>query len=277
MAARAVAVIGPGALGLLYASRLSRVVPTALIARNAERAAELRRGVRVGGRLYKPDAFGPNDVPQADWVIVLVKTHQTAAAIKVAARMNPQGVLSLQNGLIDAIPQGVTTAGAYRDGSKIVPVALGMTLIPSGFAPLAAYLRRAGFPVKVIGKIDAARLQKLLANVCIHPVTALFRIRNGEIRKRPYRILAEALAREAAPVLSAAGFRITPDQAVERVMEVAKITARNRSSMLQDLLAGRKTEREQLTGALLRLARPHRASVPTHRAIYEVIRVMESS
>jgi ketopantoate reductase len=94
MAARAVAVIGPGALGLLYASRLSKVVPT-------------------------------------------------AAAIRLAARMKPKGVLSLQNGLIEKIPQGVTTAGAYRDGKKVVPVALGKTL--------------------------------------------LFRIRNGEIRKRPYR------------------------------------------------------------------------------------------
>ena len=83
MAARAVAVIGPGALGLLYASRLSEVVPTALIARNAARATELRRGVRVGGRLYKPDAFGPEELPRADWVIVLVKTHQSAAAIRV--------------------------------------------------------------------------------------------------------------------------------------------------------------------------------------------------
>jgi 2-dehydropantoate 2-reductase len=276
MAARAVAVIGPGALGLLYASRLSKVVPTAVIARNAARAAELRRGVRVGGRLYTPDAFGPDELPQADWVIVLVKTHQTAAAIRVAARMKPKGVLSLQNGLIEQIPQGVTTAGAYRDGRKVVPVALGKTLLPRGFEPLAGYLRRAGFPVRVTRKIGAARLHKLLANVCINPVTALFRIRNGEIRKRPYRVLAEALAREAAPVLSREGLEITAAEAVSRVMDVARITAQNRSSMLQDLLAGRKTEREHLTGALLRLARRHRVAVPTHRALYEVIRVMES-
>src|SRR5712691_10543441 len=204
MAARAVAVIGPGALGLLYASRLSKVVPTAVIARNAARATELRRGV------------------------------------------------------------------------KVVPVALGKTLLPRGFEPLAAYLRRAGFPVQVTRKIGAARLQKLLANVCINPVTALFRIRNGAIRKHPYRGLAEVLAREAAPVLSREGLEITAAEAVSRVMDVARITAQNRSSMLQDLLAGRKTEREHLTGALLRLARRHRVAVPTHRALYEVIRVMES-
>src|SRR3981081_3086180 len=98
MAARAVAVIGPGALGLLYASRLSEVVPTAVIGRNAARAWELRRGAPAGGRLYKPDAFGPEELPQADWVIVLLKAHQTAAAIRVAARMQPKGGRWLQNG-----------------------------------------------------------------------------------------------------------------------------------------------------------------------------------
>jgi hypothetical protein len=45
-------------------------------------------------------------------------------------------------------------------------------------------------------------------------------------------------------------------------MHVAYVTAGNRSSMLQDIMAGRRTEIEQLTGALLRLARRHRLSVP---------------
>src|SRR5258708_40206839 len=120
MAARAGAVIGPGALGLLYASRLSKVVPTAVIARNAARATELRRGVRVGGRLYKPDAFGPDELPQADWVIVLVKKHQTAAALRVGGRIQPRGGLSLQKGVIQPIREAVSTPAAYRDGKRAV-------------------------------------------------------------------------------------------------------------------------------------------------------------
>jgi 2-dehydropantoate 2-reductase len=58
-------------------------------------------------------------------------------------------------------------------------------------------------------------------------------------------------------------------------MEVARTTARNRSSMLQDLLAGRRTEIDHITGALLRLARGHRLAVPTHAALHRLIRVME--
>jgi 2-dehydropantoate 2-reductase len=266
------AIIGPGALGLAFASRLAKHFPTALIARTDARARALREGVRVGRGIFRPDAFGPGALPRADWVIVLVKAFDTAPALRLAARMQPKAVLSLQNGLMEGVAQGVTTAAAYRDGHRVVPVAAGQTLLPPGFAPLARRLRRAGFAARVSRDIDVARYRKLLANVCINPVTALYGVRNGALRRPPYDALVARLAREAAAVLAAEGVRIASGEAVERVMQVAAATARNRSSMLQDVLAGRRTEIEQLTGALLRLARRRRIPVPTHRAVYRLVR-----
>ena len=246
-----VAIIGPGALGSFFARRLSRVVPTALIGRRTKA------------------------LPQADWVIVLVKAYDTEAAVQTARRMKPTAIVSLQNGLVETIPQGVTTAAAYRVGARVVPVTTGTTLLPRGFQVLARHLREAGFEARVVDDIRTARLRKLLANVCLNPVTALFRVRNGEIAKPPYSLFAEALAAEAAPVLAAEGLRITQREAVRRVIDVAKITAGNRSSMLQDVLAGRRTENDHLTGALLRLARKNRVAVPTHAAFHRLIRVIE--
>lgn len=262
-----VAVVGAGALGLLYASRLARVVPTALIARSAERARTLRRGVRVGRTLYLPAVFAPDDLPQADWAIILVKGPDTHAAVRLARRLEPKRILSLQNGLVDAVPQGVSTAGAYREGRRVVVAATGRTLLPAGFAPLGRYLRRAGFTVERPRDLAAARHWKLLANVCINPVTALFGIRNGEVRRPPYAFLVQALAAEAAQVLG-----LPRGKALERVMEVAARTAGNRSSMLQDVLAGRRTEIDHLTGALLRLARRRRIAAPTHGTMRRLIR-----
>jgi 2-dehydropantoate 2-reductase len=246
-----VAVIGPGALGSFFAGRLSKVIPTALIGRHPER------------------------LTQADWVIVLVKAYDTAAAIRTARRLKPTGIVSLQNGLIETIPQGVTTAAAYREGKRVVPVTTGSTLLPPGFEILAKHLRKAGFEARVVRDIRSVRLRKLLANVCLNPVTAVFQVRNGMLRKPPYSIFAEALAVEAAPVLAAEGLALTPGEAIRRVMDVARATAGNRSSMLQDVLAGRRTENDHLTGSLLRLARRHGVAVPTHAAFHRLIRVIE--
>lgn len=245
------AIVGPGALGSFFAQRLSQTVRTAVVGRGATK------------------------IPEADWVIILVKAYDTSAAVRSARRMKPKGIVSLQNGLIEEVPQGVTTAAAYRQGKRVVPVATGLTLLPRGFEALARLLRRAGFDARIAREIRAARLRKLLANVCLNPVTAAFGVRNGALCKAPYARFAEALAREAAPVLAAEGLRITPGEALRRVMAVAKATAGNRSSMLQDVMAGRKTEIEHLTGALIRLARRHRLPVPTHMAFHQIIRIME--
>lgn len=196
-------------------------------------------------------------------------------------------MLSLQNGLVDellcrALPdgvrcaQGVTTEGAYRDGAGIVPAGAGTTLLPPQFAPLARRLRAAGFDARLERDLARARLGKLLVNVCINPVTALFRVRNGKVLVPPYARYAEALAREAAPVLAAEGLALSPEAAWTRVAAVARATARNRSSMLQDLRARRATEIDYLTGALLRLARRHRHALPTHRAFYRLIRLIDA-
>lgn len=276
-----VAIVGPGALGLLYAHGLSRIAPTAVVARNAARAAALRRGVLVGAARFRPEAFGPEDLPQADWVIVLVKAHQTAAAARIAARMQPKGVLSLQNGLVEealkkALPgvpafQGVSTEGAYRDGTKVIHAGSGESLLPRGFAPLGRLLAKAGFRVRLAKDLKAARLRKLFVNACMNPVTALFRIRNGETLEPRYRAFSEALAREAAAVLEREGLKVDP----QILFEVAKATAANRSSMLQDVLAGRKTEIDALNGALMGLARRHRMRLPTHVAFYRLIKLLE--
>jgi 2-dehydropantoate 2-reductase len=264
-----VAVIGPGALGLLYASRLSTVMPTALIARNAARARNLR-SVTVGGERYRPAVFGPQKLPLTDLAIVLVKGYDTPSALRIARAMGAKRTLSLQNGLVEAMPQGISTAGAHRRGKKVIVAATGETLLPRGFEDFAAQLRAAGLDARVSSNIDRARYLKLLANVCINPVTALFRIRNGEIRNPPHAKLATTLAREAARVL-----RLNAKSAVQHVMKVAAATAANRSSMLQDIEARRRTEIHQLTGALLQMARRRRVKAPTHEAMLRLISVIE--
>ena len=150
------AIVGAGALGLNFAARLAAVGPVAVVARTAARAAELRAGVTVGGQLFRPDAFGPDDLPEAEWAILLVKTYDTASAARTALAMQPRGVLSLQNGLVEAelrgvcggLPagQGITTEGAFREGARVAPSGAGETLLPPGFEAVAGLLAAAGLP-----------------------------------------------------------------------------------------------------------------------------------
>lgn len=276
------AIVGAGALGLHFAAGLAAAGPVALVARNAARAAALRDGVEVGTRRFVPEAFAPDALPQADWVILLVKTGDTAEAARTALALQPRGVLSLQNGLVEAtlraecgsvpVGQGITTEGAFREGSRVQPAGAGETLLPPGFEAVAEALREAGFLARVEPQIAAARLAKLLVNVAINPLAALFRVPNGALLEPPHRVLLEALVREAWPVLRAAGLDLDEDAALARVVAVATATAGNRASMLQDVLAGRRTEIDAITGTLLAMAEAGGVELPTHRAVFTLVR-----
>jgi 2-dehydropantoate 2-reductase len=257
----------------------------AVIARDDERAARLRAGVMVGDRVFKADAFPADEPPPADWVIVLVKAGDTVDAAAIAARMDARGVLSLQNGLTadvlrahctaGRVDQGITTEGAWRDGDHVQPSGAGETLLPVGFEPLAAMLVRAGFKARVEPDIGTARLAKLLVNVAINPLAAVHRVNNGALLAPPLRAELDRLVREAWPVLQAEGLALDEPAALARVHAVAQATATNRASMLQDALAGRRTEIDAITGVLLQMAGRHGMPVPTHAALYRAVKTLE--
>ncbi|MFT3757513.1 ketopantoate reductase family protein [Thauera sp.] len=281
------AIIGAGALGLTFATRLADSVPVAVLARDRLRAEALRQGVLVGARLRRLDVFGPDEAPGADWVIVLVKTGDTSVAAATALAMQPRGVLSLQNGLVEEllpaagpallVGQGVTTEGAYRDAQGVHPAGAGETLLPPGFEPVAALLAAAGFVARVAPDIAAARLAKLLVNAAINPLAALFQVPNGALLQPPHRLLLDTLVHEAWPILHARGLALDEAAALARVHAVATATAGNRASMLQDVLAGRRTEIDAITGVLLRLADEAGLELPVHRAVYTLVRTLEGT
>jgi 2-dehydropantoate 2-reductase len=281
------AIIGPGALGLVFAERLSRHMRVALIARSEGRARELRAGVTVDDAAFVPDAHPAGNPPDAGWILVLVKAADTRAAAQIAARMSPRGVLSLQNGWVEALlreplmgvlaAQGVTTEAAWRQEREVRHTGAGETLAPPGFEELVGLLQGAGFRARIEPRIVEARMRKLLVSTCINPLTALYRIPNGMACEPPYATHFTRLAHEGAAILRATGVDIDDRAALELARGVARATARNRSSMLQDVEAGRETEAEFLTGALLEMASAHGVAAPTHQALDRFLRKEHSA
>jgi len=106
--------------------------------------------------------------------------------------------------------------------------------------------RRAGLPCQLREDIEAVLWEKLVINVGINPLTALLRVPNGALLHLPEAWeVAAAAAQEAQAVARAAGLSLSGDP-VARLRQVCTATAANRSSMLQDILAGRPTEIEAM-------------------------------
>jgi len=112
---------------------------------------------------------------------------------------------------------------------------------------------------------------KLIVNVGINALTAILRVRNGVlVEHQPALRLMEAAVSEAVRAAAAQGIAFDESKIQERVKEVARLTARNRSSMLQDILAGRQTEIEYINGAVARLG-----DAPVNQALCDLVRALE--
>jgi 2-dehydropantoate 2-reductase len=116
--------------------------------------------------------------------------------------------------------------------------------------------------------IDVAVAHKFAINCVINPLTAMKRCRNGELLQdgKAGAALA-ALCEEAEPALRALGLWHGDTNLKSAAVNVCRQTAGNRSSMLQDVLAGRETELAYLTGELLRRAAKAGLALPENERL----------
>jgi 2-dehydropantoate 2-reductase len=252
-----------------------------------------QKGVRVEGTegtfqasLAAVPLSGP--LGEADEVLVITKSYRTReVAPRVALGLSPTGtVTTFQNGLGNVeilsalsggapIRQGVTTYGATLVGPGHVRVMEGALLLEEG--ALARSLREADLRVEITPKIEREVWRKLAVNCAVNPLSALAGLPNGALLEDPrLRLRLAAVAREVAAVAAARGTPLETDPVV-LVEEVAEKTARNRSSMLQDLDRGFQTENEALSGALVREGERVGVPTPESAALYTAVREREAS
>ena len=104
--------------------------------------------------------------------------------------------------------------------------------------------------------------EKLIVNVGINAITGLTGIRNGVIAQmKEASDLCTSAVEEALLVAGAKGFPMGREM-VERVITVAAATARNRSSMGQDVDNTKGTEIDAINGAIVRFGKEARIPVP---------------
>ncbi|OCX91646.1 MAG: 2-dehydropantoate 2-reductase [Pseudomonas sp. CO183] len=288
-------VLGAGALGSLWATRLHRAgMPVRIILRSAQRLADYQRAggltLSEAGRtsLHAIPAELPDATTPIQRLLVACKAYDAEAAIaQLAPRLAPDcEMLLLQNGLgsQQAIaarwPQArcifvSSTEGAYRDGSMhVVFAGHGQNWLGDpngGNAPVwLEELDRAGIPYSWSSDILTRLWRKLALNCAINPLTVLHDCRNGELLR--YREQLSELCEELIELLSACGQAPAAEDLQRDVLRVIEATAANYSSMYQDVRLGRRTEIAYLLGHACRSADSLGLAVPRLHALHQRLR-----
>jgi 2-dehydropantoate 2-reductase len=134
-------------------------------------------------------------------------------------------------------------------------------------------LTAAGFQAPVLDDIRAEIWLKLWGNLTFNPISALSRATLSDICQfPPTRQLAAAMMAEAQTVAQKLG--ITFRVPIERRIAGAERVGRHKTSMLQDLEAGRVMETDALLGSVLELAHMTEVPTPTLEAVYALLKLL---
>jgi 2-dehydropantoate 2-reductase len=252
----------------------------------------------------------PSGLARADLIALCVKSNATAAAAKEIARNAKKGalVVSFQNGVSNA----ETLQGLLKKRFEVVQgtvpfniAYLGHGRFHKGVAgelvvkdhpvtrALAEAVGNGPASLRLADDMVAIAWGKLLINLN-NAVNALSgRTLIEELRQRDYRRVVAASMIEALDLLKAAGITpaksgpvpphllphviASPDFIFNRLfLKIQKIDAKARSSMLDDLVAGRTTEIDFLNGEVVRLAEKLGRKAPVNSAIVALVKQREA-
>ncbi len=311
-----VLIYGGGAVGLGIASCLVHPENRIDIMARAETADALREAGLVrtgifGGVRAEPASFGcfttlDQAVGPYDFVLVCTKSFDSAAAARDLAEhrdrtgRNARLVL-FQNGWGNAesfcahfekhrVYNARVITGFHRHRPNEVEITVHADAIRIGslfggdlsaVANLCRAIRAGGIPCEKTDAIEKDLWAKMLYNCALNPLGAILGVPYGALAQQATtRGLMDQIVQEAFAVMRAAGYRTHWPSAGEFLEmfygRLVPDTAEHKSSMLQDIAAGKRTEIDALNGAVIRLAAAHGLDVPYNHTVCNLIRFIEN-
>ena len=286
-------------MGSFFGGLLSKNHDVVLIGRPDHVKAIRTHGLRISGKtsmIARPEAA--TTVPsnaRPEFVFVTTKAYDTANAMRALERFSDRSIfVTLQNGLGNAetiaksarrVIAGTTTIGVmFVAPGEVRHGGIGDAVIGAwshveemDLVRLRDLLADAGIVVSLTSDIRSELWAKLVVNAAINPVAAIAGVPNGRlVRDKRLSEVMDAVGREAIAVAKAEGAHVDAEELRHRIALVAKRTAANRGSMLQDLDRHRRTEVEAIVGPIVKGAARHRIPVPLSQALYAIVRARET-
>ncbi len=307
-----VVVLGAGAIGAYVGAALARGgTDVTLIARGAHGAAMAADGVRVLSprgdfSAHPPVTSDLSAIAGAEVVFVGLKAYSLPGiAPSIGPLLAPgAAVIWAQNGIpwwyqpgLDSVDPGGVIAASVPAEHNVGCVVYSSTEIvapgvikhiegtrftigePDGSVSqrcreISAALAAGGLKAPVESRLADQIWLKLVGNVAFNSVTALTRATLGELGWLPSMVeLLRAMFGECALVAERLGVRFPVP--LERRLQAGLAVGDHKTSMLQDLEAGKRLEVGCLTGAVVELAARHGIEVPHVRAIHACVSLLD--
>lgn len=312
-----VLVAGAGAIGSMVAGQLYRWKPEAVsILASGERLERYSRdGFIINGEriaLALTDAaIAPKPGTEPDLVIIACKAHHLEQVIAdLSNHIGPETlVLSLLNGITSEtilaqawgewrVPYAmIIKTDAGHSGNRTTYTNTGIIFFGDRANPsldgrctpdcservrrIAGLFDAAGIAYTVPADMIGRLWYKFMVNVGLNQVSAVLRIPYGPLtsshRGEEAPMLMEDAMREVVAVARAEGITLGEGDIASLYPVLDALSPEGKTSMCQDVEAGRKTEVEIFAGTVLELAGHHSIPVPVNAMLGRLLRALEET
>jgi len=139
------------------------------------------------------------------------------------------------------------------------------------------YFKKVGINYCIPDDIIYSQWRKFALNACANPLTAIFHFTFGEaLKNEKFMKLAEEVIKEVQQIARAENVKNTENLLKDTIEALHTMLPEGKTSMLQDIEAGRKTEINIFAGRIIQLGKKHSIPTPYNKIIKEMIDVLET-
>ena len=292
-----VLICGLGAIGTIYAHAMQKRTNLKILVDKGRLEKYSKNPAKFNEEVLKLDYVLPEENNfKADLIIIATKFDGLKDAIK-----NIENFV-LKDTIIMSLLNGITSekliAQKYGSEKVLYSYFIGHSAVRKGRNVTQDGVNRivfgAPFETKNIEKVrkifDETHINyeipddiiysmwlKFMLNVSSNQTSAILRMTFGEMQnnEKCMRFLTEIM-KEVERIAKAEGVKNTEKMTDEALSVFKTMSADGKTSMLQDIEAGRKTEVEIFAGTIIELGEKHNIPTPYNRFIYELISIMDA-
>jgi 2-dehydropantoate 2-reductase len=298
-------IIGLGAIGCNYAAKLYDRFPESIkIIAKKKRIDTLKHsGVIINNKTYNFSYISPGEKHDpADLLIIAVKYPDLRQAITDIKGFIGKDtvIISLLNGILseEVIGQEIgmqhmlyaySTASVMRDQScatgkrymhmgKIVFGEKANSDVSARVNTVKAIFSEAGIPYEIPADMIRSQWKKFMMNTGMNQTSAILKASANMFQKEgPHRELAIMAANEVVKISQRCGVNLNQADIEDFITVINGFNPAFKTSMLQDVEAGRKTEVENFSGVVRKLGKKYSVVTPVNETMYYLLSAIEQS
>lgn len=283
-------ICGLGAVGLTYAVKFKSSSELKILADEERYKRYTQNKLIFNGVEQMFDYILPNEKSfQPDLIIIAVKAQGLESAIENIKNFVHQDVIiiSLLNGIsseekIQEIYPNAKVLKSYFIGHSAVRSENSVTqdgvgeIVVDKSSKLKEIFDEFKINYKMPDDINYSMWLKYTMNLFSNQVSAILNMNFGELKRNSAFIdFAKKIIAEVRLVAEKKGVQNLENLEKDALDFLQKMCDEGKTSMLQDVLAGRKTEVDIFAGEIIRLGKLHEIPTPCNQVLYDLIKIVE--